>query len=272
MSVRVVIADDEKPARDRLRRLLAAHPDFMIVGEAGDGVSAVEVIDRERPDLVFLDVKMPEADGFEVLRRIRSLPRIIFTTAYDEFAVRAFEVASLDYLLKPFDRARFAVALDRAREAMTRRSDSPEQLREMLERIHGWLSQPGAAPPPRGGPDAPRPPATAPPQRVSAHRGAKILLLDPAEILWFEAEDVLVYARTVEGGRYLVDRPLADLEVDFTPGFFRAHRGYLVNLSKVAEILPGEAGTYRIIMRDEARSSVPLSRRQARLLRELIRW
>ncbi|HKQ98693.1 MAG TPA: response regulator, partial [Candidatus Polarisedimenticolia bacterium] len=118
MSVRAVIVDDEKPARDRLRRLLGEHPDINLVGEAADAAAAAALIDRERPDLCFLDVQMPEGDGFEVLRRIKHRPRVIFTTAYDRYAVPAFEVSSLDYLLKPFSRERFAAAIEKARAAI----------------------------------------------------------------------------------------------------------------------------------------------------------
>ena len=114
MSYRCVVIDDEKPARDRIKRLLGQQVDFDCVGEAGDAASAVELIDQLEPDLCFLDVQMPEGDGFSVLERVRTLPRVIFTTAFDEYAVRAFEVRSLDYLLKPFSKPRFAEALDRA--------------------------------------------------------------------------------------------------------------------------------------------------------------
>ncbi len=274
MSIRAVIVDDEKPARDRIRRLLADHADFVLVGEAADGTSAVALIDSERPDLCFLDVQMPEGDAFDVLHRVRHVPRVIFTTAYDRYAVRAFEVHSLDYLLKPFGRERFAKAIDRAREALRERAASGDDLRKILDEIRQGLGTRGGLPTAEeaevGRPPG-APPVAGPPLRISARRGAKILLLDPSEIFWFEAEDVLVFARTEEG-RFLVERPLAELESLLGHNFFRSHRRYLVNLSKVAEILPGDAGTYRIVVRDSSRSSVPLSRRQARLLRERIPW
>ena len=114
MTYRCVIVDDEKPARQRLRSLLSTHDDFEIVGEARNADSAVALIDELAPDLCFLDVQMPEGNGFEVLRRVRKIPGVIFTTAFDQYAVQAFEVRSFDYLLKPFSRTRFAEALDRA--------------------------------------------------------------------------------------------------------------------------------------------------------------
>jgi DNA-binding LytR/AlgR family response regulator len=269
MTYRVVIADDEKPARDRLRRLIDDHPDFVVVGEADDLPSAVALIDRERPDLCFLDVRMPEGDGFEVLRQVRHLPRVIFTTAYDQYAVQAFEVSSLDYLLKPFDRRRFAAALDRAREAMGREGPRSTDILKILEEIRAGLrtAQGDATRSAGAAPSA----ETGTPLRIPARHRAGVVLLDPADILWFEAEDTVVFARTGDA-RCLVDRTLADLETQLAPGFFRTHRRYLVNLSRIAEVLPGDAGNYGIVMRDEGRSVAPLSRRQSRRLRELIGW
>jgi two-component system LytT family response regulator len=267
VTVRAVIVDDEKPARDRLRRLLADHQDFVVVGEAVSAPSAVELIDREHPDLVFLDVQIPEGDGFEVLRRVSRVPHVIFTTAHDEYAVDAFEVRSLDYLLKPFSRQRFGAALDRARQALKRPAEPSVEVLRLLEEIRAGLPRSENA----AGGGAPPPSAPAPPVRVPARRGSKILLLDPTDVFWFEAEETVVYAKTQEG-RFLVDRTLAELEDLLTPSFFRSHRRYLVSLSRIGEILPGDAGTYRIVIRDDARTPLPLSRRQAQRLRELIPW
>ncbi|HKQ60653.1 MAG TPA: LytTR family DNA-binding domain-containing protein [Candidatus Polarisedimenticolaceae bacterium] len=257
MTYRCVVIDDEKPARERVKRLLAAHPDFELVGEAASGDEAVRLIDAVEPDLCLLDVQMPAGDGFDVLRRVRKLPGVIFTTAYDQYAVRAFEVHSLDYLLKPFDRRRFGDALNRARAALEQRAGSAERILGLLGEILGRV-QPAA-------------PADSEPVRIPARRAAKIVLLSPAEVLWFEAEETLVFARTPEG-RFLVERTLAELETVLAADFFRAHRGYLVNLAQIAEILPGDAGTYRMVLRDSAKSVLPLSRRQAKKLRERIPW
>lgn len=261
MPIRVVIVEDEKPARDRLKRLLADQPDCEIVGEAGDAASAAALIDRERPDLCFLDVEMPEGDGFEVLRRVRHAPRVIFTTAYDRYAVPAFEVNSLDYLLKPFSRERFDAALGRARAALAggTGAPAPAELLRLIEEIR------------RTAPAAPSAAAPSAPLRIPVRRANKIVLLEPAEILWFEAEETIVFARTEEA-RLLVERPLNDLEEILKPGFFRIHRAYLVNVSRIAEIQPEEGGTARVIMKDAARTPLPLSRRQARLLRDLLPW
>jgi len=252
---RCVIVDDEKPARSRLKRLLAGHEDFEIVGEAADAASAIRLIDDVTPDLCFLDIRMPEGDGFSVLERVKKVPNVIFTTAFDEYAVRAFEVNSLDYLLKPFGKVRFTEALDRARKTLQSSGAPTHRVLELLEELR------------RGPGDE----ESKPLERISARRGSKILLLDPSDVLWFEAEETLVFARTA-GTRALVERTLAELEEQLSPEFFRAHRSCLVNVSQIAEIIPADAGTFRIVLRDEARSTVPLSRRQARKLRELIPW
>ena len=256
MTLRVAIVDDEKPARDRLRRLLAAMPSVEVVGEAGDVGSAVELIDRERPDLCLLDVQMPGGDGFDVLRRAATPPRVVFTTAFDHYAVRAFEVKSLDYLLKPVHRDRLRDAVERARAEAERGSGPPpSDVLRLLEEIRAETSRPQPA--------APR--------RIPAKRGAKILLLDPSEVIWFESEDELVYARTAEG-RAMVERPLGELEEVLAGSFFRIHRSYLVNLSRVGAIVPEDGGIYRVVMKDDAHTPLPLSRRQAQKLREIIPW
>jgi two-component system LytT family response regulator len=252
MKLRVAIVDDEKPARDRLRRLLIALPEVELVGEAGDVASAVELLDREKPDLCLLDVQIPGGDGFDVLRLAAHTPQVVFTTAFDHYAVRAFEVKSLDYLLKPVHRERLQDAVDRARQAPGRGAAESGTMLRLLEEIRA--QRPVAAP-----------------LRIPAKRGAKILLLDPSDVIWFESEGELVHARTAEG-RALVERPLGEMEELLAGSFFRIHRSYLVNLSKVGAIVPEDGGTYRVVMKDEAHTALPLSRRQAQKLREIIPW
>ena len=255
MSHRCVVIDDEKPARDRMKTLLAAHPDFELAGEAADADTAVRLIDDTAPDLCFLDVRMPEGSGFDVLKRVRHVPHVIFVTAFDRYAVPAFEVRSIDYLLKPVSRQRFAQALDRARERLGDAA-SARRILDELDTLRRSLD---------GGRDSSSPR----PDRVSARRGAGILLLDPDEIVWFEAEDTLVFARTATE-RLLVEQTLAELERQYDRRFFRAHRSYLVNLARIGEIQPADAGTYTIVC--PGVGTVPLSRRQARRLREVFPW
>jgi len=196
--IRVVIVDDEPIARRGIRQLLSPHTDVEVAGEARNGIEAVRVLDALKPDLVFLDVQMPEIDGFEVLRRIRHAPDVIFVTAHDTFAVRAFEERALDYLVKPVHAARFEEALARARERLRTKERGPRSL-------------------------------------VVPANGSD-LLIDVADIDWIEADDyyAAIHAR---GGRHLVRESLASLESRLASRcFVRVHRGAIVNLSRVAEI------------------------------------
>ena len=208
---------------------------------------------------------MPEGDGFEVLRRITHRPRVIFTTAYDRYAVPAFDVRSVDYLLKPFSRERFAAAMTRAREALQAgTTPAPQDILRLLEEIRAGLERSGRAasspaPPEawRGPapPDAAAPPAsTTAPLRIPVRRANKIVLLEPSEILWFEAEgdDRLRAGRHgADAGR---ERTPERSRGALAPSFFRTHRSFLVNVSHIGEILPEEGGTARIVMKDEART------------------
>lgn len=252
MKLRVAIVDDERPARDRLRRLLAAMPEVELVGEAGDVASAVELIDVKKPDLCLLDVQMPGGDGFDVLRLVAHTPQVVFTTAFDHYAVRAFEVKSLDYLLKPVHRDRLQDAVRRAQTTHERGTAEPETFQRLIEELRAQRPAPAL-------------------RRIPAKRGTKILLLDPTEVIWFESEGELVHARTADG-RALVERPLGELEELLAGSYFRIHRSYLVNLSRVGAIVPEDGGTYRVVMKDEAHTPLPLSRRQAQKLREIIPW
>ncbi|ANM29786.1 hypothetical protein ABI59_09655 [Acidobacteria bacterium Mor1] len=265
MKVRCVIVDDERLARERIKRLLKKHDDFELIGEAENVAEAVKLLESSRPDLCFLDVQMPGGEGFDVLEQLDDLPHVIFTTAFDQYAVRAFEYRSLDYLLKPFSRSRFAEALERARKTLSEskqeKSNDPAAaagLLDALDQIRKDLTREARS-------------DSGPPVRVTGKRGNKIVLLDPDEVLWIEAEDALIFAHTAEG-RFLVEKTLAELETELGDRFFRSHRCYLVNLARIGEILPAEAGTYRILLRTEHGDEIPLSRRQARRLRELFPW
>ncbi len=242
--IRAVVADDEPLARRGIRQLLARHVDVTIVAEARDGREALAALGQYRPDLLFLDVQMPEVDGFEVLRRHGPgrMPAVVFVTAYDAFAVRAFDAHALDYLVKPVQEARFAEALARVRarlrageaEALAGRLEALLALRE-AELAHARLLVPTAA-------------------------GA--LVLDTCEIDWIEAEDYYA-AIHVHGRRHLIRESLASLEqrLDGATGdrFVRAHRSALVNVERVRE-LRDAAGETALGLRDGTR--VPVSRRR----------
>jgi len=251
-AIRALIVDDEKLARDRLVGFLARQEDVDVVGEAGDGLEALRLVEEERPDLVFLDVQMPGMDGFEVLKALRPpRPHVVFATAYDEYAIRAFEVGAVDYLLKPFARARVEEAVGRVRGRVGAEREAPDWeglLRRLEERRTVHVSQ------------------------VPVHSGKRILIVPVLDVLWFGVEYRLVYAHTQERA-YMTNYTLRELEERLDPAlFFRAHKSSLVNLRHVKEIVPWFGGRYKLVMRDSAGSEVALSRAQARELRARLRW
>jgi two-component system LytT family response regulator len=231
--VRVLIADDEPPARAKVRRFLAADPEVEVVGEAGSGPEAVDAIHRLRPDLVFLDIQMPGADGFGVLAALRpgTLPHVVFVTAYDEYALRAFDVHAVDYLLKPFDADRFRTALARAKERVRARPPADD----LEQRIRRALA------------DA-RPAAYL--DRVLVRTGSRAVFLRTDEVDWLEAEEN--YVRLHAGAEsYLVRGTLAGLEERLDPAkFIRVHRSHIVNLGSIRELHPWSHGDWMIVLRD----------------------
>lgn len=255
--IRVVIVDDEPLARHGIRQLLAAHPDVEVAGEARDGHEAVRMLRALAPDLVFLDVQMPELDGFDVLRRLdpERLPAVIFVTAHDTFAVRAFDQHALDYLVKPLNEARFHQAMARARERLRSR-DAVELARRLSALLAADASADAAVPP-------------EPPRRLVVATAGADLVLELGEIQWIEADDyyAAVHAR---GRRHLVRESLASLEARLEPArFVRVHRSAIVNLAQVREVRSGLADEPAVVLHDGTR--VPLSRRRRRLVDQAIR-
>ncbi len=240
LPIRTIIVDDEPLARERLRVLLDAAPDFTVVEECGDGAVAVAAIARERPDLVFLDVQMPEMDGFEVLAALPAdrLPRVIFVTAYDEHAIRAFEVHALDYLLKPFDRARFTAALARAR-AETRRDQAQgsDGLRGLRNDLAGRAID----------------------DRLVARAGGRVLFIPCAEIERVEAAGNYVKLH-VASHTHLLRETLAAIERRLVPGrFVRISRSTIVNADRIRAIDSAASGDSVLILADGKK--LKLSRR-----------
>jgi DNA-binding LytR/AlgR family response regulator len=249
MPLKLVIVDDEPLARARARRLLGAIEGAQVVGEAGSAAEAREVIAATRPDALLLDVQMPGPDGFELLAGLSPRPAVVFVTAFDQYAVRAFEANAVDYLLKPYRPERLAEAIERVRGALAR----PEELSRRLEQL---LAAVGGPPRAEGFLD-----------RFTVRLGLKQLIVRAEDVLWFGAEEKLVFA-AVEGNRHYVSFTLDELERRLDPHrFARVHRSTIVNLDRAVALRPGFAGTWRLQMADAARTEVPVSRARARVLR-----
>jgi two-component system LytT family response regulator len=249
VSLRILIADDEPVARRRIKRLLKAQPDVEIVGEAGDGLAAVEAIRAQAPDLVFLDVQMPEIDGFGVIAALGTrVPAVIFVTAFDQYAVSAFEVHALDYLLKPFTRQRFDEAVARARQHLTRGDAGVEaRLAALIERVTAgspYLS------------------------RIAVRTEKRIRLVETGDIDWIRSADNYVTLRA-GGKEYLLRETMDRLEEQLDPHrFARIHRSTIVQVDRITELHPSLHGDFAVILRDGARLTLSRSYRDrvARLL------
>jgi two-component system LytT family response regulator len=246
-AVRVLVVDDEPLARSGVVRLLGGDPGIEVVGECGDGRSAVEAILSRKPDLVILDVQMPELDGFEVLRALEpeQRPEVIFVTAYDQHALRAFEVHAIDYLLKPFDDARFSEAIARARRNLER-----VELGELSRRLVGLLED-------RAAPRAGEPPLT----RLVVKRDGRVAFVRVDELDWIEAADYCVKLHT-QGQVHLLRESLNALEARLDPAkFFRVHRSAIVNLDRIRELQPYFKGEHVLILQDGTRLKLSRARR-----------
>ena len=262
MTLRVIIADDEPPARSRMRAMLASHPEVEIVAEAENGREAADAIVNEQPDLVFLDIRMPELSGFEVIDAIRETdlpcPGIVFVTAYDEHAVKAFEVRAMDYLLKPFDQERFDRTLHNAAEQLRARrllAEGAEPERRIAPAVEdilgGMLEQQDYS------------------ARLLVRRGRRMMFVSTKDVDWMEAQGN--YVRLHIGGKeHLLRETMTSLEARLDPTLFmRVHRSAIVNRDRIDYIEPYLHGDFTIAMRDGTRltTSASYSAKLRRILR-----
>ncbi len=240
--MRVIIVDDEPLARDRLRGMLNKESDVEIAAECGDGKEALNAIRREKPDVVFLDIQMPEMDGFEVLSQLQpsEIPQVVFVTAFDEFAVKAFDVHALDYLLKPFDRDRLKQAVERARSGLNQ--ENPSDLTKKLSALLESLSPERKAA--RGG------------ERLAVKLDGRVIFLKPLEIEWIEAQDNYIKLH-VGREAHLVRDTLSSFESRLDPRrFVRIGRSTIVNIDRVREMQPMFHGEYIVILHDGTKLTV----------------
>lgn len=253
--LRVVVADDEEPARQRLRRLLERHEDVEIVAEAGSGLEVLQAVEQHRPHLVFMDIQMPPPNGLEAAEEIldrESPPLVVFLTAYQEHAVEAFELQALDYLVKPVKIDRLDRTLDRVRAAVGEEDRWQRLVSDALRQAM---------------PKASEPPGQIALRDEDNETREVMSLLD---VDYFTSRDEKTYARA-RGREYSVGATLTRLQATLPEEvFLRTHRAYLVNLRKVAQVQPWFHGAFNLVMRDGA--EVPLSRNHAPAFREKVNW
>ena len=285
MTISALIIDDEQLAREELNYLLGQVGGVEVVAQGTNGIEAVELIEEHRPDLVFLDVQMPGLDGFAVIeklmaRRVKAgeaapqaqlappqvpLPQIVFATAYDQYAVRAFDVNAVDYLLKPFDltRVRQAVERVRGRLAAETAGAQPEprgdsQVESQLDALLRLLNRP------RGASRTPQP------AKLIVQAQSRLLLIDQAEICYAAIDEGVIRVVTQAFEGHSKCRTLEELLELLDPAlFWRAHRGFVVNINHIREVVPWFKSSYQLRMNDKRQTEIPVSRAQTRRLREL---
>jgi len=254
-SVSAVIVDDERLARDELAFLLKGVGDVRVVAEARNGVEAVHLIKEHAPDLVFLDVQMPGLDGFGVIQKLLDrripLPQIVFATAFDQYAVRAFDVNAVDYVLKPFDKKRIVQAVEKARVRLHETSPA-DKLDTLVKMLAAHKPQPAS--------------------KLLLKSTGRLFLVDQKDICFASIEDgvITVVTPSMEGQSNC--RTLEELLASLDPNmFWRAHRSYLVNINRIKEVVPWFKSSYQLRMGDKNQTEVPVSRAQTKRLRELFR-
>jgi two-component system LytT family response regulator len=253
--IRAVVVDDEDLARQILREFLSAHPEIEIAAECANGFEAVKSVAELKPDLLFLDVQMPKLDGFEVLELIGTDAAVVFITAHDNYAIRAFEVHAVDYLLKPFGSDRFEAALARAKER--------------LRGAGAGSASPAAraVPSPHELAASARPPAQFL-DRIPVRDGTKVFIIPIAKLDYAEAQDDYV-ALCSEGKKHLKQQTISSLETSLDPTrFLRVHRSYIVNLERVARVEPYGKDSHVAVLQD--RTQLPVSRAGYGRLREFL--
>jgi two-component system response regulator LytT len=273
MPISAIIVDDEQLARDELKYLLDEAGDVEVLAQGVNGIEAVDLIAEHHPDVVFLDVQMPGLDGFAVIKRLvdrhakdadEPLPQVVFATAYDQYAVRAFDVNAVDYLLKPFDRARVKQALDRVRARITDNAPGPQtgpqtgtRTDPQLDALLKLLNRPQ-----NGG--------RAQLSKLIVQLQNRLLLVDQAEICYAAIDEgvIRIVTQTFEGQSKC--RTLEELLEQLDGGvFWRAHRGFVVNINHIREVVPWFKSTYQLRMNDKKQTEIPVSRGQTKRLREL---
>jgi two-component system, LytTR family, response regulator len=258
MPINTIIVDDEKPAREELAYLLKGFPEINVIGQGRNGVDAVNLIKEHSPDLVFLDVQMPGLDGFGVLKKLverkMKVPHVVFATAFDHYAVQAFDVNAVDYVLKPFDKARISKAIHKARKEIEAQTSPTERLEQLVSQLGNAKQSPTQ------------------PVKLLVKSQQRLLLVDAEDMIWASIQEgaITIMAKDAEGtSNYRTLEELnAALESD---SFWRPHRSFLVNIHHIKEVVPWFKASYMLKMSDKKQTEIPVSRAQAKRLRELFK-
>ncbi len=255
MPLSAVIVDDEQLARDELAYLLKSVDDINVVAQGKNGVEAVNLIKEHSPDLVFLDVQMPGLDGFAVIKKLLDkkvpLPQIVFATAYDQYAVKAFEVNAVDYVLKPFDKTRIAQSVKKVKDKLNIAAAPAERLETLIRSLETKPQQP---------------------TKILLKAAGRLFLVDQKDICYASIEDGVITVVTAQMEGQSNCRTLEELLASLDPNmFWRAHRSYLVNINRIREVVPWFKSSYQLRMDDKKQAEIPVSRAQTKRLRELFR-
>ena len=253
MSISCILVNDEELALEELQFLLNSDPDVDIVAEGRNGVDAIRLVKELRPDLIFLDIQMPGLNGFQVLHELvkeKCLPQVIFVTAYDQYAVKAFEVNAVDYILKPVEKFRLEQAVDRAKKKLQSNANVNEKLKSLLEMME---------------------PAISKKSRLLIKENERHLMIDSDEIVFASIVDGAVFVTTEKFQGETHFRTLEDLQLNLNPQvFWRVHRSFLVNINKIKEVIPWFNRTLQLKMLDNNETEVPVSRSHSKRLKKYL--
>jgi two-component system, LytTR family, response regulator len=233
--MKAIIIEDEQPARELVKNYLKPFTEIELLGEFSDGFSGIKAINELHPDLVFLDIQMPKLTGFEMLEILDHIPDIIFTTAYDQFAIKAFEMNAVDYLLKPFSKERFGQAVEKAMDRFSKKKDTQENFKELKKHVQSQIEIL---------------------ERVVVKTGTKIKVVPVEEILYLESQDdyVMIYSAN---GKFLKQETMKHFEEHLDPGqFIRVHRSYIVRLDAIVQLELYEKGSYLAVLNNGAKIKV----------------
>ncbi len=252
MKFKTILVDDELLARQRLTRLLQNYTDIIeIIAEASNGEEAVQLIEEHNPDLVFLDIEMPVYNGLEVLQKITTDPLVVFTTAYENYAIKAFENNSVDYLLKPIEKERLLVCMEKLRKQTVHKINK-EKLLSDIETVNQEV--------------------TSKPQSIPVKIGDKTILVRYEDVLYFEANDKYVELNTIHNQKHILEYSLTQLSLKLPANFLRVHRAFLVNMNSVKEFRKGFNGAAILVMNNKEETKIHTGRTYIEAVKKWIEW